>query len=58
MTSTDETGRKYTPTKKAYKNESFINSSQVRNGVFAGGGGGRTRFLLAVLMCPLNTHPF
>lgn len=30
MASFDENGRKYTPTKKAYKNESFINSSQVR----------------------------
>lgn len=28
---TDETGRKYTGTTKAYKNESFINSSQARN---------------------------
>lgn len=30
MASVDEKGRKYTPTKKAYKNESFINSSQAR----------------------------
>lgn len=30
MTSVDETGRKYTATKKAYKNEGFINSSQAR----------------------------
>lgn len=29
MASFDENGRKYTPTKKAYKNEGFINSSQV-----------------------------
>eukprot|EP00903_Cladosiphon_okamuranus_P014367 g13338.t2 len=31
MASFDENGRKYTPTKKAYKNEGFINSSQARN---------------------------
>lgn len=31
MASFDENGRKYTPTKKAYKNEGFINSSQVTN---------------------------
>lgn len=28
MASVDENGRKYTATKKAYKNEAFINSSQ------------------------------
>eukprot|EP00904_Undaria_pinnatifida_P014160 jgi/Undpi1/9875/HiC_scaffold_28.g12329.m1 len=31
MPSTDASGRKYTPTKKAYKNDDFINSSQARN---------------------------
>lgn len=31
MASFDENGRKYTPTKKAYKNEDFINSSQVHH---------------------------
>ncbi|CAM9340775.1 unnamed protein product [Ectocarpus sp. 12 AP-2014] len=31
MASFDENGRKFTPTKKAYKNEGFINSSQARN---------------------------
>lgn len=30
MSMMDEKGRKYTPTKKAYKNEGFINSPQVR----------------------------
>ena len=30
MAQVDENGRKYTPTKKAYKNSDFINSSQVR----------------------------